>query len=382
VVVSDDPSPPYDRPPLSKGYLHGATAGHDIALKPEAFYSENRVELLLGRRAESLDLAGRSLLLDGGERVPFDRLLLATGARPRRLAAPGAGLEGVHYLRTLEDARALRAELLPGRRLVVVGGGFIGLEVAASARTLGLEVTVLEALEAPLARVLGPDLGRLFVELHRSRGADVLTSEGVAALRGRGRVSSVLTTRERVLDADLVVVGIGVTPAVALAESAGLAARDGVLVDERCQTSAPEVFAAGDVARFWHPALGRELRVEHWDNAIRQGTAAALNMLDRDHPYSDVPWFWSDQYDLTFQYTGLAPEWDRVVTRGSVDAMDFVAFYMLDGRVRAAFGAGRARDIRRSMALIASGARVDLARLEDPATDLRRLAREPTGGRA
>ncbi len=374
VLVGDEPDPPYERPPLSKEYLRGEKPAEDLRLREEGWWDENDVELRLSTRVVRLDPAAREVELSDGERLGYDRLLLATGARNRPLSMPGGGLAGVFQLRTLEDADRLREASRAGARAVVVGAGFIGMEVAASLRSLGLDVTVVEVFEAPLVRAIGAEMGRVLEAIHRDRGVAFRFGEGVERLEGDGRVGRVVTTGGEAIDADLVVAGVGVRPNAELAEDAGLPVDNGILVNERLETNLPGVFAAGDVANHEHPVFGRRIRVEHFDNASRMGAAAAGNMLGRGASFDDAHWFWSDQYEHTIDHAGFAPEWDQVVVRGSVEERDFVAFYLKDGLLRAAFGVDRGRDVRRARDLIRAGRPVDPERLRDPEVDLKKLA--------
>ncbi|HXG41539.1 MAG TPA: FAD-dependent oxidoreductase [Dehalococcoidia bacterium] len=371
-LVGEEPHPPYERPPLSKEYLRGEMPREELFVQPEAFWAEQEIELLMGVRAVSLDLAAKRVELSNGERLSFDKLLLATGGRVRRLQVPGADLEGVHYLRTVDDSEALARELRPGRRLVVVGAGFIGSEVAASAREKGLEVTMVEVLPLPLQKALGPEVGRIYAEIHLEHGVELVLGEGVERFEGDRRVRAVLTSSGRRIECDVVLVGVGIEPATELAQEAGLQVDNGIVVDEFCRTSHPDVYAAGDVANFYSPLLGRRLRVEHWHNAQNQGIAAARSML-RQEPYAELPWFWSDQYDLNMQYVGFADAWDRVVFRGDVGARRFTAFYLRGGRLEATLAVNRPRDIRAARELIQSRAVLDPGRLADEAQDLRAL---------
>jgi 3-phenylpropionate/trans-cinnamate dioxygenase ferredoxin reductase subunit len=274
-------------------------------------------------------------LLIEEERLEFSKLLLATGAEPRRLPVPGADLEGVHYLRSFADSDALRAAIEASSRVAVIGAGWIGAEVAASARQKGLEVTLIEQLDVPLERVLGREVGEVYGAIHRDQGVDLRCGVAVEAIEGSGRAERVRLADGYTVDCDFVVVGIGVAPRVALAEAAGLEVGDGILVDERLKTSADNVFAAGDVASAWHPFFEQRLRVEHWHNALEQGPAAARSMLGAGDPYDKIPYFFSDQYDVGMEYAGYATDWDEVVFRGDVDAREFIAFWLKDGRVLA-----------------------------------------------
>ncbi|MGY1692841.1 NAD(P)/FAD-dependent oxidoreductase [Geodermatophilus sp. SYSU D01105] len=368
VLVGAEPERPYERPPLSKGYLLGSAERGQAFVHDEGWYADHDVELRTGVRVTRLDPAVHRLALDTGEELPYARLLLATGASPRRLRVPGADLDGVRYLRTLADADRLRADLVPGgRRVVVVGAGWIGMEVAAAARTHGNDVIVVEPQPTPLFGVLGRELGGVFARLHRDHGVDLFTEESVRELRGDGgRVTSVVTDRHAGLPADLVVVGIGVVPETGLAAAAGLEVDDGVVTDEGLRTSAPDVFAAGDVARSFAPLYGRHLRVEHWANALNGGPAAARSMLGREAVHDRVPYFFTDQYDLGMEYSGLASPEDSVVCRGDPEGGAFTAFWTADGRVTAAMTVNVWELTDDVQALIRSGRAVDPARLADP----------------
>jgi 3-phenylpropionate/trans-cinnamate dioxygenase ferredoxin reductase subunit len=333
VLIGAEAVRPYERPPLSKDYVRGEAGREKIYVHDEGFYDAHDIELRLGCRATDLDTSARELTLDDGERLRYDRLLLTTGARPRRLAIPGSELDDVLYLRTVEDSDVVRARIDRGGTVVVVGAGWIGAEVAASARQRGLEVTVLDPLAVPLERVLGPELGAVYRDIHVDHGTRLLLDTGVEAFEGDASVQRVRTSDGRTLDCDFVVVGIGVQPRTELAEQAGLAVDDGILVDEHLQTSDPAVFAAGDVANAWHPFYGERIRVEHWANALNQGPAAARNMLGRSEPYDRLPYFFSDQYDVGMEYTGFARTWDRVVFRGDPASREFIAFWLTGDRV-------------------------------------------------
>lgn len=373
VLVGDERDPPYDRPPLSKEYLRGQMERSRLFIHDPEVYERQGIDLRLGVRAVRLDPEARVVELDTGERLGFERLLLATGGRVRRLAAEGGHLMGVHYLRTIGESEAIGAELRPGARLVVVGAGFIGSEVAASARQKGLSVTVLEIAEAPLERALGTEMGQIYAEIHREHGVHLRTGEGVVRIEGDERVRRVVTTSGAVVECDAVVIGVGIEPETTLAQQAGLAVDNGVVVDEYCETSHPGIFATGDVANFLSPVLGERLRVEHWANAQNQAVAAARNMLGRHEPYAEVPWFWSDQYELNMQYVGHASGWDEVVLRGDVQGRRFTAFYVKDGLLRAAMAVNRHRDVPPSRELIRRRIPVLAARLRDPDFELRSL---------
>ena len=305
VLLGEEHRRPYERPPLSKDYLRGEAELASAYVHEPGWYDAQSVELRTGTVVTAIDRAAHEVELDGGERIGWDRLLIATGAEPRRLPLPGADLDGVLYLRSVEDSDRLKAVIAAGGRLVVVGAGWIGSETAASARQGGMEVTVLERLAVPLETVLGPTLGALYGDIHRDHGVELLTGVEVEALEGDGRVERVRLGDGRTIDCAAVLVGVGVAPRTGLAEAAGLEVDNGILVDGMLR-AAPDVFAAGDVANILHPFYGRRVRVEHWANALNQGPAAARNMLGREEPYDRLPYFFSDQYDVGMEYSGLA----------------------------------------------------------------------------
>lgn len=377
VLIGAEPDPPYERPPLSKEYLRGELPREKIFIgKPES-YQEQEIELRLGVAATRIDPQERAVELADGEHISYDKLLLASGGRERRLSVPGSDLDSIYYLRTVADSERIAQELRPGRRLVVIGAGFIGAEVAASARTKGLEVSVLEMAPVPLGRALGEELGRVYGEIHRDRGVDLRTGEAIERFEGGKRVERVVGASGASIDCDFVVVGVGIAPATELADAAGLAVENGVVVDEYCETSMPGIFAAGDVASFYHPVLDTRMRVEHWSNAQNQGVAAAKSMLGIREPYSEIPWFWSDQYDLNMQYIGHATRWDEIVLRGDVAGRSFTAFYLESGRLRAALAVNRHRDIRPCRELIRRGAPIESDKLKDEEIELKSLAPQP-----
>jgi 3-phenylpropionate/trans-cinnamate dioxygenase ferredoxin reductase subunit len=370
---------PYERPPLSKDYLRGDAERETIYVHPEDFYAEQDIDLRLGHDAVELDLDRRDVVLDDGEWLHYDRLLLATGAEPRRLAIPGSELDGVLYLRSVSDCDALRERLDRGGSLVVVGAGWIGSEVAASARTRGLDVTVLNPHTVPLEHVLGREVGAVYRDIHLDHGVRMLPGIAVEAFEGAGRVERVRTSAGDAIDCDFVVVGVGARPRIELAERAGIAVGNGILVDDRLESSVAGVFAAGDVANAHHPFYGERVRVEHWNNALHQGPTAALNMLDRGAAYDALPYFFSDQYDTGMEYTGLAPTWDRVVFRGDPASREFIAFWVAGGRVVAGMNFN-VWDVSETIAqLIRSRAAVDDAQLADPGVPLGTLVPEAEG---
>jgi 3-phenylpropionate/trans-cinnamate dioxygenase ferredoxin reductase subunit len=374
VLIGEEPERPYERPPLSKDYLAGKAERHSVYVHDAGFYADQAIELRTSTRVTTLDVAAAAVVLDSGERIGYDRLLLSTGAAPRRLNVPGANLDGVHYLRSLADADYLRAALRQATNVAVVGAGWIGSEVAAVARQLGRPVAVIDPGAVPLERVLGPQVGQFYRDLHADHGVDLHLGQHVAALQGPGTVEQVRTTDGQTIPADLVVVGIGAQPRVELAATAGLDVRDGIVVDEHLQTTIPGIFAAGDVAAAWHPLLGTRIRVEHWANALNQGPAAAKNMLGHTTPYQRVPYFYSDQYDVGMEYSGHASRWDQVVFRGDPATREFVAFWLNNNRVVAGMNVNVWDVTDPIQQLIRNQSAVDLRRLTDPDIPLETLA--------
>jgi 3-phenylpropionate/trans-cinnamate dioxygenase ferredoxin reductase component len=373
VLIGSETERPYERPPLSKDYLRGEAGRDKVYVHEAGFYADNDIELRLGRTAVSLDPGRDELALDDGTRLSYERLLLATGAEPRRLRVPGAELEGVYYLRSVGDSDALRARLDAGGSVVVVGAGWIGAEVAASARQQGLEVTVLDPLAAPLERVLGPEVGGVYRDIHTDHGVRMLMETGVDGFEGDRRVERVRTSDGHTIDCDFVVVGVGVEPRTRLAAEAGIAVSDGVTADACLRTSAEGVFAAGDVANARHPLYGEQIRVEHWANALNQGPAAARNMLGHELPYERLPYFFSDQYDVGMEYSGFARGWDRVVFRGDPATREFIAFWMVADRVVAGMNVNVWDVTEPIQQLIRAGVPVDDRRLADPDVPLDEL---------
>jgi 3-phenylpropionate/trans-cinnamate dioxygenase ferredoxin reductase subunit len=366
---------PYERPPLSKGYLKTGEGLEDAFVHPRQWYAAHDITVRTGTRVVALDRAIHEVETDAGERIGYDRLLLATGSSPRVLSLPGADLGGVLSLRTIEDSDRIRALMQPGARLVFVGGGWIGLEVASAAREAGSDVVVLESLELPLVRVLGPQLAQVFADLHRSHGVDLRTSVTVEAIEGSGgAVSGVRLGDGSLVPADAVIVGIGAAPNVELAQSAGLAVDNGVTADAQGRTSDPDIFVAGDIANVVHPFLGGRVRVEHWANALNQPSVVAAAMLDQVGPEPELPYFFTDQYDLGMEYHGLGDPGDEVVVRGDLAAREFIAFWLRDGRVTAGMNVN-VWDVGDPVkALIRSRTVVDRDQLADPGVPLEDLA--------
>jgi 3-phenylpropionate/trans-cinnamate dioxygenase ferredoxin reductase subunit len=366
VLVGQEPELPYERPPLSKDYLRGEEPREKARVHPDDFYDRYDIELRIATTVERIDTAAGAAVLATGERVASDRLLLATGAEPRRLSLPGSDLDGIYYLRDLWDADRLAARLGQGGRVVVIGGGWIGAEVAASARQKGLEVTIVEQSDVPLERVLGREVGEIYAQIHRDHGVELVTGAALESFEGANRVERVRLAGGETLETDFVVVGIGVSPRTELAEQAGIAIDNGIMTDERLETSTPGVFAAGDVANSFHPFYERHLRVEHWANALNQPVVAARAMLGKPASYERLPYFFSDQYEVGMEYTGYATSWDQVVFRGDPAGREFIAFWLERGRVVAGMNVN-VWDVGDPMkALIGSRQPVDVARLRDP----------------
>jgi 3-phenylpropionate/trans-cinnamate dioxygenase ferredoxin reductase subunit len=379
VLVGDEPHPPYERPPLSKGLLLGTATPEKTHLFPAAAWAGLNVEHLMGARATSVDRSRACVRLADGGDIPYDRLIVATGGRPRSLPVPGAGLAGIHALRHLADSLAIAGELAADRRVLVVGGGWIGLEVAAAARQRGCSVVLIETLGQLCGRALTREIATHIEALHRRRGVDVRLGRSVVAFDGASRVERANLDDGTHVDVDAAVIGIGIRPSVELAATAGLDVEDGIVVDAFERTSDPKVFAAGDVARFPSGRLGRRVRLESWENAQNQGIHAAKSALGKiDAPYDDVPWFWSDQYDLNLQLLGLPQHWDRVVSRGEVGSPGSLLCYVKSGRIEGAVGFSAGRDMRLVRRIMQSRVAVDPGRLGDAAVPLQELARGGT----
>ena len=373
VLIGEETERPYERPMLSKEYLRGEKPAGKLYVHDEGFYADNDIELLTGTRVASLDPGTHQITMQDGARMPYSKLLLSTGATPRRLPLPGADLPGVRYLRRMSDSDALRTAIGTASRVVVIGAGWIGSEVASSARQLGAEVSVVAPEAVPLERVLGPRVGGVYRDLHAERGVDLHLSTQIEAIVGGGAAEGVRTTDGVVIEGDLILVGVGVSPRDELAQYAGLTLENGIVVDEFLRTSVPDIFAAGDVAATWNPMYNRRIRLEHWANALNQGQTAGRNMLGQEAAYTKLPYFYSDQYDLGMEYNGYASDWDRVVVRQGASALEFLAFWLKDGRVLAGMNANVWDQGDEIKALVRSGQRVDADRLADPAVPLANL---------
>lgn len=374
ILIGDEPAAPYQRPPLSKAYLQGTLAADRLALKPDAFYAQNAIDLMLGVRASRIDRRAARVETDAGGSLAFDRLLIATGAPPRRLNCPGTELSGVHYLRTIADCEGLRTPLAEARRILIVGAGYIGLEVAASARKAGREVTVLEAQRRVLQRVAGPEISAFFDATHRAHGVDLRLGAMLAGFEGRGRVERAVLASGDYIDCDAVLVGVGAAPATELAAEAGLAIDNGVATDEHARTSDPAIFAAGDCASHPSRLYGRRLRLESVPNAIEQAKVAGANMAGGSAVYDAVPWFWSDQYDIKLQTAGVAEGADAAVIRGDPGSGRFSVWSLKGGRLLAVDAVNDPAAFLAAKKIIAAKTPLDAKLLADPATDLKSLA--------
>jgi len=374
-VIADEPHPPYQRPPLSKGYLAGKEGANKVILRSSEWYADHGIDLRMSTQAVELDPAAHTVTLDDGALLNYDAVLLATGASPRSLPIPGADLSGVRTLRRLEDSDDLAAQLRNGgKRLVIIGSGWIGLEVGATARELGNEVTVLERDSVPLAAAVGAEMGEVFRALHVEKGVDLRTSVHVERITGSGSADGVLVDGET-LPADLVLIGVGAAPNIALAERAGLRIDNGILTDSALRTSAPDVYAAGDVANAYHPVIQRHLRSEHWANARHAGPVAARAMLGQRVSFTDIPYFYTDQFDLGMELSGYAPLMTGadLIVRGDREAREFIAFWIDGGRVVGGMNVN-VWDVNETVqALIRSGTLVDADKLGDSAVPLESL---------
>ncbi|HEU4849882.1 MAG TPA: FAD-dependent oxidoreductase, partial [Terrimesophilobacter sp.] len=373
-LIGKEAHAPYIRPPLSKGYLNGSEGLDAVYVHPDAWYAENDIELLTGTKAFGVNAAAHEVTVSGGKPLHYDKLLLATGSSPRLLTIDGAELGGVHYLRTLDDSVALQKELTGGgRTLVLIGSGWIGMEVGATARTLGNDVTILERDPIPLANAIGDELGTMFADYHKEKGVVLRTSVGVDKIVGsHGKVAGVQLDDGEIVPADIVLIGVGAVPNVALADDAGIITENGIVVDQAMQTSDPDIFAAGDVANAFHPLANMRLRSEHWANALNEGPAAARGMLGLNESYEEIPYFYTDQFDIGMEYSGYGPmtRGAKVVYRGNREGREFVAFWLKDGRVVAGMNVNVWDVNEQVQRLIREGKVVDEARLTDESVPL------------
>jgi len=381
-LLSDEPHPPYQRPPLSKKYFAGELARERLLLRPATFYAEKGVALELGARVEEIEPAERRVRLRDGRTLAYDRLLLATGSRARVLPVPGADLPGVHYFRTIADVDSILASLAPGARAVLVGAGYIGLEVAASARQRGFDVTVLEAADRVMSRTVSAEVSAFYEACHRTAGVAIHCNAGVKAFHGGARVTAVETTDGRQFACDVAIIGIGIEPNVELAARAGLPCSNGIVVDELARTADPNIVAAGDCTNHPLPLLERRVRLESVPNAIHQAKVAAASLVGTPSPYSEVPWFWSDQYDLKLQIAGLSTGYDEVVLRGDPATRSFAAFYLRAGQLLAVDAVNSPKEFIAGKKLVANRARIAPDVLRDATIDLTPLATAMDGGSA
>jgi len=371
ILIGDEPFVPYQRPPLSKAYLSGEQGIERVYLRPEKFYHDKNVTVKTSTTVTAIDTAAKTVTTSTGETVSYDKLLIATGGRPRKLNIPGSDLAGIHYLRTIADVDAIRDDFGPGKKLVIVGAGYIGLEVASVAVKYGLEVHVLETESRVLQRVTTPEMSDFYHRLHTGRGVHIHTSTMAKGFSGKdGRVTAV-ECGEQSFPADLVIVGIGIIPNTEVAEAAGIACGNGILIDDHCHTSAPDVYAAGDCANHPDPHHDRRLRIESVPNAMEQSRVVAANMCGGDKVYNATPWFWSDQYELKLQMVGFSADGDTQVVRGDMEMNQFAVFYLKDGKVVAADAVNSPKEFMICKQLI--GRAVDPAVLADPEADLKSL---------
>lgn len=372
-LVGDEPLPPYERPPLSKDFLKGEVEESRLFFKTPGWYGENAIDLRTGAQAARIDRDRRVVSLAGGEELPFEKLVIATGSRPRNLPISGANLAGVFTLRTVADTLAIRTAMKPGTKVLVVGAGYIGLEVAAVARTLGHEVTVLEAMDRVLARVAGPVISEFFETEHRHQGVDLRLGARLTALEGDGHLTAAQLADGTRIEATVAVIGIGIAPQQQLAKQCGLACDDGIVVDRDARTSDPDIFAIGDCARRPLVHYDRSGRLESVHNAIEQGKIAAAAIVGRARPTEDVPWFWSNQYDLKLQIAGLSHDFDRIVVRGNPADRKFAAFYLRKGALVAVDAINSPMEFMASRQLIACAATPDPAALEDASIPMKAI---------
>jgi 3-phenylpropionate/trans-cinnamate dioxygenase ferredoxin reductase subunit len=374
VLIGDEPYLPYQRPPLSKKFLAGEMPAERLYVKPESFYEDPRIDLRLETTVTAIDREAKTVKIEDGDDIAYDKLVLSLGSRARTLPVEGADLQRVHYLRSIADVESIRAELDIGRRLVIIGAGYIGLEVAAVARTLGLEVTVVEMADRVMSRVVSPEISDFYQIEHTNHGVKLRLSTTVVALHGKKRVKCVETGEGEEIPAEFVIIGVGILPNTEIAEQAGLDVNDGIVVNDRCQTSDPDIYAAGDCTSHPNDIYGRRLRLESVHNAVEQAKTAASNLCGKETRYSQVPWFWSDQYDLKLQIAGLSEGYDDVVIRGNPADRSFACVYLRAGRLIAIDAVNAPRDFVHSKALIAARMLVSADKLADSGTLLKDLA--------
>lgn len=374
VLVGEEPYLPYQRPPLSKKFLAGELDVPRLLLRQEKFYEDHAVDVRLNTRVTQLEPGARTATLSTGERLGYDKLVLATGSRVRQVSLPGSNLAGVHYLRTIEDVDRIRDHFRPGASLVIIGAGYIGLEVAAVAVTHGLKVTVVELADQVMARVEAAPLSEFMARVHRSAGVEIRCNTGVQSFAGDRRLRGVVGSDGVEIPADLAIVGIGIVPNVELAEAAGIVCSNGIMVDEYCRTSDADILAVGDCTNHPNPLLGRRVRLESVHNAQEQAKTAATTILGRLEPYAQIPWFWSDQYDLKLQIVGFSSRTEQAVLRGDPESRSFALFFLKDGRLTSCYAVNHPREFMLSKKLIAMNARPDPALLADTSVPFKDIA--------
>jgi len=374
ILVGDEVYLPYQRPPLSKKFLSGDLPAERLYVKPESFYDDPQIELMLATSIAAIDREHKVLRTASDDLIPYDKLMLSLGSRVRRLPIEGADLEGIHYLRSIKDVNGIRAELQSAKRAVVVGAGYIGLEVAAVIRQAGLEVTVVEMADRVMSRVVSPEISDFYQIEHTNHGVKLRLSTGISAFRGDRRVNAVETADGELIAADFVIVGVGIVPNVELAVDAGLTVENGIVVNDRCQSSDPDIYAVGDCTAHPNAIYDRQLRLESVHNALEQAKTAVSNLCGKESHYSQVPWFWSDQYDLKLQIAGLSAGYDDVIIRGEPAARSFACLYLKNGRLIATDAVNSPKEFVQSKALIAARTRVDRDKLQDPSVQLKEMS--------
>jgi 3-phenylpropionate/trans-cinnamate dioxygenase ferredoxin reductase subunit len=374
ILIGEEPWLPYQRPPLSKKFLAGELDAERLHFKPVSFYDDPGIDVRLETRIDAVDRDDKTLHIAAGDNISFDKLVIATGARPRLLDVPGVELDGIHYLRTIADVNAIRSQLTKGTRMAIVGAGYIGLEVAAVASQTGADVAVIEMEDRVMSRVVPPSLSEFYQKEHISHGVKLVLSTSVTGFSGDGQVNAVNLSSGDEIAADLVVIGIGIVPNTELASNAGLDVDNGIVVDDHCQTSDPDIFAVGDCTQHPNDILGYRVRLESVHNAVEQAKTAASNICGEESTYAQVPWFWSDQYDLKLQIAGLSQGYDQVIVRGEPDSRSFSCLYLHDGQLIAVDAVNSPKDFMQSKALIAAHAVIDPELLADSENELKNIA--------